>query len=1194
MKKLWTRSPFSRPASLRAKRAGGPARPSGRLALEPLESRNLLAVFSVLNALDSGTDSLRWAIEQANASPGADAIHFNIGGGGPQTIALTTGLPTVTEAVDLDATTQPGYSGVPIIELSGGSNPMTTLILADHSGSSVQGFAVNGSMTEGLWLFRGGSHVVAGNYFGTDLSGTTPVGLIRGVWIAGSSGNLIGSNGDGVNDARERNVISAGSGIFDTGGGVYIQDWDGPAQDNVIAGNYIGTDASGTTALPNNIGVVDRGENTVIGTDGTGVAAAKRNVIAGNLREGVVLQGLSRIAGNYMGVDVTGSTLLSNGSTSVFVFSPGNVIGTNGDGVGDAVEGNLIAGTSGAIQLQGDGATGNVVAGNLIGVTADGTTSFGAQAIGGGMVWMSYRASGNRIGTNGDGVSDALERNVIVTTGGIAVRIGGGDPGDDGNVVAGNYIGTDATGMTQLGGIVYVSGAATNNVIGTNGDGVGDAVEGNVIGAGVEVLQTGTAGNVLAGNSIGVAADGVTAIGGGLVIYGGASSNRVGTNGDGVGDAAERNIIRSVQILHAGTDGNVLAGNYVGVGADGLTSLGGTGDGALIAVRGGASGNRIGTNADGMHDAAEGNVISGGLQSGVLIFASNANAVAGNRIGTTADGSAPLPNAEAGIVVVDSTGNSVGGAAPAAGNLIAYNSGPGVYVGSATGVSILGNAIHSNGSLGIDLEDGAVTPNDPGDGDAGANDFQNFPELAAAASTGSGIAVSGTLDSTPNSTFRVELFANSALDPSSHGEGRTYLGFVVVATDGAGVGSFSVTLSGAVPVGEFVTATATNAAGSTSEFSQGVEVVEGNQAPVAAVAGPTSGVRGHTQWFTFSATDDPADAAVGFTYQINWGDGSPVLTIGPEPGNGSGVEVDHVYDTSGTYVVSVAAIDQHGAASDPATATVAIGAVALLADSCEPGRVMLAIGGTTANDVIVVEPYGGAGQVRVKINGVFQGVYAPTGRIVVYGQSGNDDLQIAGSITRESWLYGGEGDDRLKGGGGHSVLLGNEGNDLLAGGSGNDVLIGGEGEDRLVGNADEDILIGGTTDFDDLEEALCAIVDEWTSNASYATRVAHLSGLAGGLNDGFFLTTGSAPVLGNHHHRHVRRRHGRDCPVLDDVAGAATVHDDNARDLLTGSEGKDWFFANLALDGGDDATRKDSVTDLHANEFASDLDFIAP
>ena len=97
-----------------------PMRTSVTQRIEALEVRTLLSTFSVFNTNDAGAGSLRQAIIDANTTSGADTIDFNIGAGGVQTIALTTSaLPTITEQVTIDATTQPGYAGTPIIELRG-------------------------------------------------------------------------------------------------------------------------------------------------------------------------------------------------------------------------------------------------------------------------------------------------------------------------------------------------------------------------------------------------------------------------------------------------------------------------------------------------------------------------------------------------------------------------------------------------------------------------------------------------------------------------------------------------------------------------------------------------------------------------------------------------------------------------------------------------------------------------------------------------------------------------------------------------------------------------------------------------------------------------------------------------------------------------------------------------------------------
>jgi hypothetical protein len=141
--------------------------------------------------------------------------------------------------------------------------------------------------------------------------------------------------------------------------------------------------------------------------------------------------------------------------------------------------------------------------------------------------------------------------------------------------------------------------------------------------------------------------------------------------------------------------------------------------------------------------------------------------------------------------------------------------------------AILGNRIFSNSGLGIDLfgadDSFGVTNNDAGDGDSGPNHLQNFPVITSANANANGTTITGTLNSTPNTNFCIEFFASDAADPSGFGEGQIYLSAitpdVLGATDGSGDVSFTVTLPVAFGAGQVVSATATDSAGNTSEFS---------------------------------------------------------------------------------------------------------------------------------------------------------------------------------------------------------------------------------------------------------------------------------------------------------------------------------------------------------------------------------------
>ncbi len=185
-----------------------------------------------------------------------------------------------------------------------------------------------------------------------------------------------------------------------------------------------------------------------------------------------------------------------------------------------------------------------------------------------------------------------------------------------------------------------------------------------------------------------------------------------------------------------------------------------------------------------------------------------------------------MPNDE-GVQLSGTSGNNVvGGTAAGEANTIAFNDGRGIimFPGTGTGNRFSANSIHSNGGLGIDLGGGGPDPNDADDVDTGVeNDKQNSPVITSATTSGGQTTVIGTLDSTAEHSFTLEFFSNTACDGSGFGEGRTFIGSTVVTTNGSGDGTFNVVFS-ANTVGLFLTSTATNPGGSTSEFSQCVVI----------------------------------------------------------------------------------------------------------------------------------------------------------------------------------------------------------------------------------------------------------------------------------------------------------------------------------------------------------------------------------
>jgi Ca2+-binding RTX toxin-like protein len=181
------------------------------------------------------------------------------------------------------------------------------------------------------------------------------------------------------------------------------------------------------------------------------------------------------------------------------------------------------------------------------------------------------------------------------------------------------------------------------------------------------------------------------------------------------------------------------------------------------------------------------------------------------------------------------------------------------------------------------------------------------------------------------------------------------------------------------------------------------------------------------------------------------------------------------------------------------------------------------------------------------------------GRVIIFGQAGDDRIEIRDDLALDGLLFGDAGHDKLIGGNGDDVLDGGAGDDRLEGTGGRDILIGGEGGDRLHGQDNNDILIAGFTDHDRSLAALDAILAEWRSDRSYPQRVANLRG------------TGLEPRLNG-----------------TVYLNAATVHDEGLRDRLFGEDGRDWFLANL---DGEGLAESDVIDDQQSNEFADDLNW---
>lgn len=532
-----------------------------------------------------------------------------------------------------------------------------------------------------------------------------------------------------------------------------------------------------------------------------------------------------------IGTNPAGTAKLGNAIGVSIVNSGNNLVGAAASPGGPLLR-NVISGNFIGVLISGAAPVANLLEGNRIGTSADGSIDLGNSNDGVRMV---------------AGTGNEISLNRIAANGGNGILVGG--PAAQ-CFVHGNTIG-EALGGTALG---------------NGGDGVqvnassGNTVRDNTVvasGRNGILVFSGAAGNLVAGNFVGTDPAGAADLGnaGNGIIVSGADGNTIG--GTALGD---RNVVcgngsNGIRV-RSDASGNTVRGNFVGVGPNGAAAIGNGDDG--IEINDGANGNVIGGKG-----AGAGNVVSGNAANGIRLTdpTTTGNLVQGNRIGTDAFGSVPLGNLANGVLVENGAhDNKIGGAAAGAGNAIAFNGGDGIFVETGTGNALLANSIRGNAGLGIDLAPDGVTNNDAGDADTGANNLQNFPELSSASSSGATTAVQGGLDSLPSTVFRVEFFASILCDSSGHGEGRYFLGSADLTADAGGGAPIDVVLPVAAR-GPFITATATDPSGNTSEFSSCVMVPGPTVSAVAPTSGPAAG--GTAVTIAGSNFQDGAAAVVG-------------------------------------------------------------------------------------------------------------------------------------------------------------------------------------------------------------------------------------------------------------------------------------------------------------------------------------------
>lgn len=499
----------------------------------------------------------------------------------------------------------------------------------------------------------------------------------------------------------------------------------------------------------------------------------------------------------------------------------------------------------------------------------------------------------------------------------------------DNNVVQGNFLQVKAsgieTGNTGNSGVRLVS-SSNNKVGGTT------KADRNLIVGGVYIIGPDATNNDVQGNYIGTDYTGTTKLdtwGLGVEVSGDAQNNTIG----GVSSTA-RNLIsgangNGIQIIDFASSGNLILNNFVGTDATGTLPLGSGLAG--VKIMNGAEGNFIG-------QVGSGNVIADNNDAGIWIESSPRNFYLGNFIGTDTTGTIDIGNHAAGIIVFGETEeSSIGGANNGEGNTIAFNESGGVALmgNVGAGIKIWSNAIYKNdNSSGIDLGSDGVTANDDGDADTGPNNWQNYPALTTAIS--GNLLISGTLNSTANTTFRIEFFVNDTCDASGYGEGQTYLDAIAIATDGNGDADFSVQLPHQIETGKFITATASAPDNSTSEFSNCVMAV-----PLAGVLAVTPQNLSTSVGIGESTTESLFISNTG-TASVDWSLAKTAawLTVSLTTGN-----IDPGVTDTVTITINTAAITE-GAYTDTLTITAN-------EESQEPIKVPLALSVTTAPNIVL-------------------------------------------------------------------------------------------------------------------------------------------------------------------------------------------------------------------------------------------------
>lgn len=734
------------------------------------------------------------------------------------------------------------------------SNPVTITVTTDLP-TVDHGYLTIDATQAGVIL--DGAGVAPGSGHGDGLNITSDWNAVKGLQILNFPGDGVQIHGGACCNAVEQNVISGNAyhGVSIAGTGTIS---------NTVAGNLLGTDPSGFLALGNRTAGVAIGQgaqgNLVGGED-----AVERNVISGNGDVGIVIDASDSnvVSGNFVGVTSDGAAALPNEGSGVMISGGAshNVVGGNSPAHRNILSGNV----SDGVLILGDTTTYNTVSGNYIGTDSTGGSAL-PNAAGVRIAGAQYIIVGG---------TTAGERNVVSgnTGSGITVMRLGSSVSMS-NTIVGNYVGTDATGTRAVGnGLpgVSLTDGATWNAIGGSAPGQRNIVSGNGL-AGI-VLGFYANRNTVAGNYVGTDLTGTSRLpnqGYGIQVGGGANDNVIGGNNGSLGGACSGacnlvsgNASVGIAVEDDFTAYNVISGNYVGTDVSGMSAIPNRDSGVYIFDD--AHHNTIGGVA-----AAERNVISGNDRMGISIggYGSDYNTIIGNFIGPDAANSAAIGNKSSGVELWGGVQYNVIGGPSGEANIIRGNAQTGVSVDGHNSLfnTIRQNAIYQNTKTGIETTSG---------GNA---------ELPAPLITGVDLGA-GTAGGTACAGCTVDVFSDG------DNQGQVYEG----TTTADGAGSWYLD-KGSPLVGPHVTATATDAAGNTSEFASvsflrinrshdwvGGEFSEPNMPVIVTVVDSEGAVKGVIDAMTdrWGHLGTAVDDGAGHTVDIATGD---VVFVQPEAG----------------------------------------------------------------------------------------------------------------------------------------------------------------------------------------------------------------------------------------------------------------------------------------------------------------------